>query len=50
MNTYIIGDVQGCFDELQKLLSKVDYQSGRIISGLLATSSIADPATWKYLT
>ena len=29
MSTYIIGDVQGCFDELQKLLSKVDYQSGQ---------------------
>lgn len=29
MSTYIIGDVQGCFEELQKLLDRVDYHSGR---------------------
>ena len=29
MSTYIFGDVQGCFDELQKLLRLVDYQSGQ---------------------
>ena len=29
MSTYIIGDVQGCFDELQKLLRLVDYKSGQ---------------------
>ncbi len=29
MSTYVIGDVQGCFEELQKLLTRVNYQSGR---------------------
>lgn len=29
MATYVIGDLQGCFDELQKLLEKIDYQSDR---------------------
>lgn len=26
MATYIIGDLQGCFDELQQLLAQIDYQ------------------------
>ena len=26
MATYVIGDLQGCFDELQGLLKKIDYQ------------------------
>ncbi|KOO10188.1 bis(5'-nucleosyl)-tetraphosphatase, partial [Vibrio xuii] len=27
MSTYIIGDIQGCFDELQHLLAQVDFNS-----------------------
>jgi bis(5'-nucleosyl)-tetraphosphatase (symmetrical) len=29
MATYAIGDVQGCFDELQQLLKKTGYQEGK---------------------
>ncbi|MDA0272756.1 MAG: symmetrical bis(5'-nucleosyl)-tetraphosphatase [Proteobacteria bacterium] len=29
MSTYVFGDVQGCFDELQNLLDRVGYQSGQ---------------------
>jgi len=29
MTTYVIGDLQGCFDELQQLLEQIDYQAGR---------------------
>lgn len=29
MATYLIGDVQGCFDELQRLLSKIQYNPDR---------------------
>lgn len=29
MATYVIGDVQGCFPELQQLLNKIDYQPTR---------------------
>ena len=28
MSTFVIGDVQGCFDELQKLLELINYRSG----------------------
>jgi bis(5'-nucleosyl)-tetraphosphatase (symmetrical) len=27
--TYVIGDLQGCFDSLQALLSRIGYRSGR---------------------
>lgn len=29
MATYVIGDLQGCFDELQKLLEAIDYQPNK---------------------
>lgn len=29
MSTYAIGDVQGCYDDLQNLLSVIDYRSGQ---------------------
>ncbi|NMS02148.1 bis(5'-nucleosyl)-tetraphosphatase, partial [Vibrio parahaemolyticus] len=27
MATYIVGDIQGCFDELQRLLEKVSFSA-----------------------
>ena len=29
MATYAIGDVQGCFDELQALLERIGFERGR---------------------
>lgn len=29
MSTWVIGDLQGCFDELQTLLRHIDFQAGR---------------------
>jgi bis(5'-nucleosyl)-tetraphosphatase (symmetrical) len=29
MTTYVIGDLQGCFDELQTLLTHIDYQADK---------------------
>lgn len=29
MSTYIVGDIQGCYDGLQQLLSKVGFEKGR---------------------
>lgn len=29
MSTYAIGDIQGCFDELQRLLAQVGFEAGR---------------------
>jgi bis(5'-nucleosyl)-tetraphosphatase (symmetrical) len=29
MSTYVIGDIQGCFDELQALLSVINFQEGK---------------------
>ena len=28
MAVYAIGDIQGCFDELQALLERIDYDPG----------------------
>ena len=29
MSTYVIGDLQGCFEELQKLLTTVQFREDR---------------------
>jgi len=34
MATYAIGDIQGCYDSLMKLLDKIDYDDIRILFGL----------------
>jgi len=36
MSIYAIGDVQGCFDDLQRLLVAIDFHKKRISSGLSA--------------
>ena len=28
MATYVVGDIQGCFDTFQELLSAIDYREG----------------------
>jgi hypothetical protein len=47
MATYAIGDVQGCFDELQALLERIGFNPSMIGSGSSAISSTAGRSHWK---
>ena len=52
MSTYIIGDVQGCFDELQRLLEKINFvstQDSLIFVGDLVNRGPKSLETLKFI-
>ena len=48
MATYVVGDIQGCFDQFQCLLEKVSFNPDRDVIWSVGDLITADPTTLRH--